>query len=197
MRLYLITHAATQQSQTQAVTTWSLSAAGTEQAKKLAKLAFWADVQAIILSSEAKTRLTVEPVLAHRHLPVDVDARFDELRRGGWVADYTARVAQAFAHPALPSGDWEAAADALARFRSGITDLCAKYPGQTLALVGHGLTLSLYRAHLLGQERVALADWQQLSFAAVALVDPECSVLVQDFQAVAGSIPRGKGELSS
>jgi len=191
MRLYLITHAATQQSRTQAVTTWSLSAAGAQQATKLATLPFWADVQGIILSSEAKTRLTVEPTLAHRSLPVELDARFDELRRGGWVKDYTTRVAQAFAQPTAPSGDWEAAADALARFRSGIADLCVRYSGQTLALVGHGLTFSLYRAHLLGQTQVALADWQQLSFAAVALVDPVRAELLQDFQAIAGSIPRG------
>ena len=36
-----------------------------------------------------------------------------------------------------------------------------------------------------------LADWQQLSFAAVALVDPHREQVLQDFQAVAGSIPRG------
>ena len=67
----------------------------------------------------------------------------------------------------------------------------------TLALVGHGLVLSLYRAHLLGLPQVRFVDWQQLSFAAVAQVTllPETGegVLVQDFVPVAEHQPRGNG----
>ena len=192
MHLYLITHAATQMSKTTAVASWALSPAGEEQARKLAACTFWNDVGCIVLSSEPKTQLTVEPLLAMRPIPTIVDARLDELYRPGWVDDYAVRVRQAFAAPTVPAGEWESAAAALTRVQEAIAALVASYRDQTLALVGHGLTLSLYRADLLGQSHVNYNDWSQLSFAAVALVDPLAKVLIHDFEAVAGAMPRGR-----
>jgi len=191
MNLYLITHAHTQIDPTQDVVQWRLSPTGEQQAHTLAEQPWWDTVDRIILSSEAKTRLTVVPVLARRPLPVLVDARFDELKRPGWAEDYAEQVRQAFATPDQPSGLWEAAAHAQARFLTGIADLCQTYHTATIALVGHGLTFSLYRAYLRGEAQVNLADWRALSFAAVALVAPLERRLLQDFQPVAGYIARG------
>lgn len=189
-RLFLITHAHTQIQQTQDAREWVLSAAGQQQAERLATLPLWQEVTAIVLSSELKTRLTIDVVLARYPRPVWVDVRFDELYRPGWVDDYASQVQRAFATPTVAVGEWEAATVALARFRAGIADLCAQFAGGTVALVGHGLTLSLYRAYLLGYEQVHFADWQQLSFAAVALVDPVAEQWLADFQPVAGHMPR-------
>ena len=189
-RLFLLTHAHTQVQQTQDVRQWGLSAAGQQQAERLADLPLWHDVAAIVLSSELKTRLTVDAVLARHPLPVLVDARFDELQRPGWTDDYATQVQRAFAAPTQAAGAWEPAAMALARFRTGLADLCTRFAGATLALVGHGLTLSLYRAHVLGYEQVRFTEWQQLSFAAVALVDPVAEQWLMDFQPVAGHIAR-------
>jgi broad specificity phosphatase PhoE len=193
VKLYLITHAHTQQDQTQDARLWRLSPLGEPQAAALADQPFWAEVTALALSSEAKTRLTVEPLLARRPLPVTLDGRFDELHRPSWVgeAEYLARVRQTFAQPRQPAGDWEPAQQALERFLAGIAALTTQFAGETVALVGHGLTLSLYRAHLLGQGQVAYEDWQQLSFAAVALADPVAGRLLADFAPVAGASPRG------
>ncbi len=185
--LYLITHAHTRPDPEEAATRWRLSTLGEEQAAALARAPFWAQVDRLLLSREPKARLTVAPLLAHYSLPVTVDARFDELARGkAWIPDYAARVAHAFAHPSQSAGGWEPAAQALARFLDGVADARQRFPGQTLALVGHGLTLSLYRAHLLGQARVRMEDWQHLAFASVARVDLEHGVLEMDFRPVAG-----------
>ena len=194
--LFLITHAHTQQKKEADATQWELSETGEAQAIALARLPLWDDVDRVVVSSEAKTRLTVAPVLAARRLPMTVDPRLDELRRGsGWVEDYAARVAEVFAHPNLAIGGWESAADALARFVSGIHALRDDaFPQETIALVGHGLTLSLFRAHLLGQDRVDFAEWQRLSFCAVAAIEwPELR-LIQDFQPVPGAslVERGR-----
>jgi broad specificity phosphatase PhoE len=191
MQLYLITHALTHQDRATEATQWRLSAQGQAQAALLAQQPFWVQIDRILVSSEPKTRLTVESVLAVRPLPVWSDPLFDELRRPGWTVDYTAQVRQAFAVPDQAAGEWEPANGALQRFLTGIGFIRQEFAGETLALVGHGLTLSLYRAYLLGQTRVNLADWQQLSFAAVALVDPEARHMLQDFQPVAGHSPRG------
>ncbi len=190
-RLYLITHAHTQQDPGTDVAAWQLSELGLQQASTLADQPFWQQVDGIVLSCEPKTRLTVQFVLAQRDLPVIIDGRFDELQRPGWVVDYTARVRQAFLEPDAPAGEWEAASAALARFLLGIDHLCQQFSGKTLALVGHGLTFSLYRAYLLGRPTVELAAWQQLSFATQAIVDPVAKTILQDFQPIAGHLPRG------
>ena len=174
----------------QDVKVWPLSAAGQRQAEQLATLPMWDDVAQIVVSSEAKTRLTIAPVLAQRHLPVRIDTRFDELHRPGWVADYAMQVQRAFAEPTQAAGEWESAAVALARFQAGIAELCTDFAGKTVALVGHGLTFSLYRAHLLGYHQARFADWQNLKFAAVALVDPVAQQLLEDFR----PLPMTRGE---
>ncbi len=190
LHLHLITHAHTQQIPTEDAAGWHLSAAGQIQAQTLARQPLWQRVSLVILSSEPKTRLTVQPVLDRLALPVVVDARFDELRRGGWSTDYTAQVAAAFAQPHRSADGWEPASDALARFLSGIAAIAPPTPHAEIALVGHGLTFSLYRAFLLGLERVNLEDWRTLSFAAVAQVDLMTQTLVADFTPIAGDMPR-------
>ena len=196
-RLYLITHAHTAADPGTDARLWRLSPTGDDQAARLAAAPWWDTVDAIVLSSEAKTRLTVAPVLAQRKLPVVVDPRFDELKRGGWCDDYAGQVQRMFAAPDMAVGGWESATAALIRVRAGMADLHARHPDGILALVSHGLVLSLYRAHLLGLPQVRFVDWQQLSFAAVAQVTlaPETGegVLVQDFVPVAEHQPRGNG----
>jgi len=193
--LYLITHAHTQPVQEVDCTRWDLSPAGEEQARTLARQPFWSRVDRVILSGELKTRLTVAPLLNRQSLPVHVDARFDELARGGWVDDYSERVALTFAQPDVSAGGWEPARHALERFLAGVDDLRHRFRGETLALVGHGLTFSLYRAHLLGRSRVSIDDWRGLSFTAVALAklndSPTPDRLLHDFEPAAFPMARG------
>ena len=193
MQLYLITHAHTQAQPSEDSTVWQLSPTGREQAMLLAQQPFWNQVEQIVLSAEAKTRLTILPVLEQRGLPVYEDQRLNELHRVGWVTNeaYVEHVRQLFANPTQSIASWEAADAALQRVLTAVDYLCLHFARKTVALVGHGLTLSLYRAYLLGNAHVDFKDWQQLSFAAVALADPEQHQLLQDFAPVAGYAPRG------
>jgi len=191
-KLYLIAHACTRQVPNTDAALWQLNELGNRQAAALARQPFWDEVDRLLLSCEPKTRLTVAPLLQRRDLPVEEDSRFDELHRTPeWTYDYTARVAQVFRRPRESIGGWEPAAAALFRFCEGIDDWASRHPHDTMALVGHGLTFSLYRAHLLGLPNVVLNDWQQLSFAAVACV--QGGQIVEDFAVPHGvpHIPRG------
>ena len=181
MRIFLITHAHTQQQPMFDARLWQLSSRGADQAEALAAAPFWAEVAAIVCSSEPKTRLTVAPLLRERLLPVYSDARFDEVHRSGWTDDYAGCVRAFFAAPEQCPPGWESAVAAQERFLAGIDDLIEPHSAQTVALVGHGLTLSLYRAWLLGQAQVRFADWQGLGFGAVALADPKARRLLADF----------------
>lgn len=179
--LYLLTHLATEQQRSRSSDTWRLSALGRKQAVALRAASFWARVEQIVVSAEPKTLLSIAPVLEERGLPVWVDCRFDELRRGEWVDDYTAQVAAALAQPGQAVGGWEPAAHALCRVLSGLNDLQRRFAPKTVALVGHGLTLSLLRAYWLGYEYVRSEEWARLSFGAVALVELPAGRFIEDF----------------
>ena len=191
-KLYLIAHACTRQVADTDAALWQLNELGQEQAAALARQPFWDEVDRLLLSCEPKTRLTVAPLLEERQIPVAEDARFNELRRTSeWTSDYTARVTEVFRRPRQSVAGWEPAAAASTRFCAGIDAWTSRHPQETLALVGHGLTFSLYRAHLLGLPSVILQEWRELSFAAVARV--EDGKIVEDFAVPPGvpNVPRG------
>lgn len=192
-RLYLITHAHTAQQPDVDATLWRLSERGIEQSILLAQRTFWADVDQIVVSGEAKTRLTAAPAAVCWQLPLVYDHGFSELQRVGWGTDYEGQVRDVFARPHASIGGWEPAHAALRRFVAGVAALPPMKAGRSVALVSHGLILSLYRAFLLGRPVVDFAEWQQLSFAAVASVDLTNGSLERDFSAVAGESPRRGG----
>ncbi len=181
MQIVLITHAHTEQMRDVAVDAWRLSARGVEQAAALANAPFWANIDRVIVSSEPKTWLTIADVVAARHLPVWVDCRLDELRRCGWHVDYAAQVAEVFAHPSQSVAGWEAADSAIRRVLECVADLQSRFAGETIALVGHGICLSLLRAKLMGRSHVTLVEWQRLAFGSYALASLAPPTLLEDF----------------
>jgi broad specificity phosphatase PhoE len=188
--LYLISHAHTAQQPTVDAALWRLSPRGVEQAAILAEQPFWAEVSLVVVSEEAKTYLTAQPAVERWQLPLMVEARFNELKRPGWVGDYEGHVRSAFARPEASIGGWEAAQTALQRFLAGVAALPPIPDGRAVALVSHGLVLSLYRAKLLAQPYVEFVDWKRLGFAAVARTNLTTRSLDCDFAAVAGEAPR-------
>lgn len=181
MRIYLITHAHTEQLPSVAADAWRLSARGIEQAALLAKASIWEEIDRVVVSSEPKTLLTVAEIVAQRYLPVWIDSRFDELRRSGWTENYAAQVAAAFAEPSRSIAGWEAVVAVRQRAVSGLADLEQRFGGETLALVGHGLCLSIIRAEILGNPRVDFAAWQRLAFASYASIVLNPPTLLEDF----------------
>jgi broad specificity phosphatase PhoE len=164
-----------------AVDVWRLSSRGIEQAAKLSHASFWDQVDRVIVSSEPKTWLTVVDVVGARRLSVWIDSRFDELRRGGWIDDYAVQVAMVFAEPSRSIYGWEAANATRARMQSGLADLNHRFADETLALVGHGLSLSLPRAEILGHTRVDFDAWQRLDFGSYASITLNPPTMVEDF----------------
>ena len=181
MQLILITHAHTLAVADAAADVWRLSPAGEAQAARLAQAVFWPHVSRVVVSSEPKARLTVAGVCQARGLPVWVDARFDELRRSGWVEGYADAVTAVLAQPQASLHGWEPASQALQRGLDGLAALQLRCPGETVALVGHGIQLSLLRAHLLGRATVDPGEWAALRFAAHARVDLAAGRIVEDF----------------
>jgi broad specificity phosphatase PhoE len=166
-QIYLIRHAKTRQEPGVPAERWTLSEEGFIAAGALAGKQFWTTVGRVITSTEVKTLATVTPALELWGIPHEAWAEFDEVQRGGFAAtqeEYETRVRQLFAAPDESGDGWEPAAHALERALAGLNRALAEYPGQNLAIVGHGLLWALVRAHVLGKERVEPAEWKAVQF---------------------------------
>jgi broad specificity phosphatase PhoE len=184
--LYLVRHAATEPQPGVEPTLWNLSEAGFVAAAALAGRRFWPEVQRVVTSTERKAIATAAPAAEMWRLPLESQAAFNEVRRGGWSEEYEADVAAFFARPDDPPQGWESAASAQQRTVEGLEAVARTFPGQNLALVGHGLLWSLLRAHLLGQAQVNARAWRAIRMPDVAVWQREANgwLLRQDFEGI-------------
>lgn len=184
--LYLVRHAATQPNDDEAAT-WPLSAHGQQQAQLLAAHPCWREVQRIISSSEEKALATVLPAAARHNLPLDGDDGLRELRRPAvWTSQevYEQTATAVFAQPDQSVAGWEAAASVRERMNITIARLMQAHAGQTVAIVSHGLALSIWLAHLRTGHMPTIEAWRAVPFAAVACVDLDARELVRPFAGV-------------
>ena len=170
--LYLVRHAHSQQTALP-VETWPLSELGRQQAQRLAELPFWQDVHIICASIEPKALQTAQTVATRRDLPVEPVFDLRELRRpGSLVGDYESAVRQAFNNPTTSVDGWEPAGEAQMRIVTAIERLLMLHEDKTLAVVSHGLALTLYLAYLTDISP-SLELWHSLPFASAIQVDLE------------------------
>lgn len=178
--LYLVRHAHTQQT-VLPVETWPLSEQGLRQAHQLAELPFWAEVQLICTSLEPKAQQTAQIVAERHRLPIEPVFDLRELRRTGErVADYDAAVREVLENLFKSCHGWEPAGEAQTRIMIAIERLLMLHEGVTLAVVSHGLALTLYLAHLAGTPP-SFDAWKTLPFAGAIQVDPEAHIILNRF----------------
>ncbi len=178
--LYLIRHAHTRQTALP-VETWPLSELGREQAHKLAELPFWQDVHIICTSVEPKAIQTAQIVAERHDLPVEPSFDLRELRRpGDRVDDYESIVRQVLENPTRSVNGWEPAGEAHTRIMTAIERLLMLHENEMLAVVSHGLVLTLYLAYLT-EAQPTLDLWHSVPFASAIQVDPEARQILARF----------------
>jgi 2,3-bisphosphoglycerate-dependent phosphoglycerate mutase len=180
MTLYLIRHAHSQRTALPAEA-WALSEPGIRQARKLAELPFWREVQIICSSWEPKALQTAQIVAEQHSLPIEPVFDLRELRRTeGVVADYEAAVHEVLKNTFKSHHGWEPAGEAQTRTVTAIERLLMLHEGETLAVVSHGLVLTLYLAYLTDTPPT-LDLWQSFPFASATQVDPEARTVLNRF----------------
>lgn len=94
---------------------------------------------------ETAARLTERPVQV-------VEGLREQVRlHAGWIDDFPATVAAAFAHPTTPAYDgWEPLAATRKRAGDAVRQLLREHPRGDIVLVGHGTCLALVAAELTG-----------------------------------------------
>jgi len=149
---------------------WPLSKEGRREASVLSRQGFWRKVEYIFSSPEPKALQTAKPTARRWGLSLTVVDCLHELRRPRLIPDYQVAVARLFADPEASIAGMEPAAQTAERITSCIKELAAAHPEQVLAVVSHGLALSLFLARL-ENRWPTVAEWRAVPFASLATVD--------------------------
>jgi broad specificity phosphatase PhoE len=186
--LFLVRHAPVKVDLSIPAHEWQLSAEGYTLAERLAALPIFAGLRTVWASPEPKAQATAKPLAHHYAASLLVHPDLSELRRSPTnIADreaYETAVRQAFANPETSVAGWERAAHAQRRIVGCVLELAAQ-TREPMAVVSHGLVLSLLLAHLRGQSQVDFAEWRSIPLPALAIVDADTWRVAAPFRSVA------------
>lgn len=168
-QLYLIRHARSRM-MGDAAERWPLSEKGRREAGILARQDFWRRVDLIFSSPEPKALQTAAPAARRWGIPLKVVDCLYELRRPRLVQDYPKMVERFFANPQENIAGMEPAAQAAERITRCLKELATTHPEQTLAVVSHGMVLTLFLAQL-ENRWPTVTEWQAVPFTGLIVVD--------------------------
>jgi broad specificity phosphatase PhoE len=148
---------------------WHLSPEGRAGADALAGEPFWQDVERLLASSEPKAYGTGQRIAAKHGLPLRIEHDLREVSDRAWVAGgYEELVRRYFAGENV---GWEPRDAALARVRACIEAIASTADGD-VAVVAHGLVLTLYLSDLLGLDSPAAFElWSRIRFPDVCTLE--------------------------
>jgi broad specificity phosphatase PhoE len=180
MKLYLIRHAGVAVRPEQPSAQWHLSPEGRAAAAALAEEPFWPGVRGIHTSAEPKAISTAQRIAARHELPVRIEPELREVERPWQGAGYAETARRYLAGEAVAG--WEPRSEALARVRGCIGRIVARHADLEVAIVSHGLALTLYLSDLLRLDGEASQRlWSGMGFPDVAVVDPEARRIERSF----------------
>lgn len=181
MQLYLVRHAGVTARPGQPAPGWHLSTEGRAAAEALADEPYWAGLPALHSSPEAKAVGTAQRIAARHGLPIRIEQDLREVENRVWVNQGYREQARRYLEGDAVHG-WEPREVALGRVRACIDGIVARHREQAIAVVSHGLVLTLYLADLLGLGGAASYElWARIRFPDIAVVDPEARRLEREF----------------
>lgn len=151
---YFLRHGATQRDNNVPISQWNLSEKGEKEAKFLAEQDFFDEINIILSSSEQKAYQTAKPIADKLKKEITQVKEISELNRdkGGFMEPekYEELVKYSLKHLDESVHNWETAIHALERFTKKIEEIDNQYENKKILVVGHGFTINLYFAKLLG-----------------------------------------------
>ncbi len=152
---YFLRHGKTKVDGKVPISKWVLSEKGALQVKELVDSNVFSSIEVVICSGEEKAYQTAKPIA--NALGKEV-LRYDDLSElnrdeGGFMSpeQYEKTIEECLTNRGQSTHRWETANSALERFSQKINELERKYDGKNVLVVGHGFTINLYFASLLGQ----------------------------------------------
>ncbi|MCL5438975.1 MAG: phosphoglycerate mutase family protein [Patescibacteria group bacterium] len=151
---YFLRHGQTKKDSNIPISKWILSDKGESQAKKLAKEGVFNNAEIIFSSTEEKAYQTAKPIADKLGKEIIQLEEISELNRdkGGFMEPetYEDSVKDCLQHLDKSINNWETANQALERFSRKIEEVDKEYDDKKILVVGHGFTINLYFAKLLG-----------------------------------------------
>ncbi|MCH8025592.1 MAG: histidine phosphatase family protein [Chloroflexi bacterium] len=184
MRLYLVRHAGVTVRPERPGAEWHLSQEGRAAADAVADEQHWAELDAIHTSPEPKASSTAQRIAAPHGLPIRIERDLREVEGRGWTeqAEYREQVRRYLAGETVDS--WELLADTQRRVRACIESITEQDDSRDVAVVSHGLALTVYLAGLLELDAAAAYEmWAGIRFPDIAIVDPQARRLERAFGA--------------
>lgn len=136
------------------VSKWVLSEKGKDQADKRTEEGSFDEVDIIISSAEEKAYQTAKPTAEKLKKAITRLLELNELDRdkGNFMApeDYEETIKRCLENPDESFNNWETANHALERFSEKIVEIDKEYESKKILIVGHGFTINMYFARLLG-----------------------------------------------
>lgn len=181
MLLYLVRHAAVTVRPEEPARRWHLSQEGRAAADALSSAHPWPDLSIIYTSAEPKAIATAQRIAAPHGLPVSIERDLREVSRPATMYnDYPAVVRRYLAGAGMEG--WEPRVEAQRRVRLCVDAIVARHRDGDVAIVSHGLALTLYLSDALSlAEDAAVNLWSSARFPDVAIVDPEAKRLLRMF----------------
>jgi broad specificity phosphatase PhoE len=196
-RLILVRHAEVAQDPKTPVERWSLSPEGARAAAALRAHPSLVGPAAVWSSPEPKALATAGAIWPEVEIRPHQGLRELNRRAVGWVgshAEYRRLVTEILGRPDESVRGCEAARDAGRRMASAVEEILAESRGLDVAVVSHGLVLTLYVSSLLrsislgaspvGIEGSSLDIWRGIRFPDVAVVDADARIVVVPFGSV-------------
>jgi len=167
VRLVLVRHAAVTVRPAVPLRDWHLSPEGREAAEGLPSDPLWEGIGTLYASSEPKAIGTAQRIAAANGARILIDSELREVERGGWSENYRDLAVRYLRREEID--EWEQRDAAQRRMRVALERVP---PGGDVAIVSHGLVLTLLLKDLLNldsQEAVNL--WSEMRFPDVAILD--------------------------
>ncbi len=182
MRLYLVRHSDVTVRPERPGAEWHLSQDGRAAADALADDPHWAGLVSIYTSPEPKASSTAQRIAARHGLPIRIERDLREVEGRRWTeqAEYRVQVRRYLAGEAVDR--WETEQEVQRRVRASIEATMERHSGRDVAVVSHGLALTVYLAGLLDLDAAAAYElWAGIRFPDIAIVDPETRRLERAF----------------
>jgi broad specificity phosphatase PhoE len=160
---------------------WHLSKDGRTATDALAQEPFWKEVAVIVTSPEPKAIATGQRVAASNGLRIELEPDVREVEGRPWVKEGYSDLVRGYLHGQSVAG-WEPREAALDRWSLAIERLAARAFEPPVAVVAHGLVITVYLAACLGLNGAAAFDlWAAIRFPDVALLDTSGPALLREF----------------
>lgn len=151
---YFLRHAETKVDKNTPVSKWVLSEYGEKQAEQRASEGIFDDVDVVFSSAEGKAYQTAKPIADKIGMSITQLKEIDELDRdkGEFLSseDYEHKIKYCLEYSKESVNNRETAEHALIRFENKIDELDRDYENKKILVVGHGFTINMYFAKLLG-----------------------------------------------